>query len=136
MGTTRILIDRLEIDKNLRRICGFENRRQIPSESTFSRAFDEFANTNLPQHIHESLIKKICKKNIIQHISNDSTAITAREKPKTLSKKKKKDKTKKKKRGRPKKEELKNTTPKKPSRLDKQPLMTLSEMLKRPTLIV
>ena len=130
MNTTRILIDRLEIDKNLRRICGFENRRQIPSESTFSRAFDEFANTNLPQHIHEALVKKICKKNIIQHVSNDSTAIEAREKPKTQPKKKIKDKTQKKKRGRPKKGEERNSIPKKLSRLDRQPSMTLSEMLK------
>jgi len=95
MDTTRMLIDRLKTDKNLRRICGFENRKQIPSESTFSRAFDEFANTNLPQQIHEYLIKKICKENIIQHISNDSTAIIAREKPKTLPYKKKERKEKK-----------------------------------------
>ena len=33
----------LEVDKALRRICGWETVKQIPGESTFSRAFAEFA---------------------------------------------------------------------------------------------
>lgn len=41
---TTFLIDRLKSDKNLRRICGWGNRKHLPSESTFSRAFAEFAN--------------------------------------------------------------------------------------------
>ena len=43
MPTTRSLLDRLECDKKLRRICGWEHRSEIPSESTFSRAFAEFS---------------------------------------------------------------------------------------------
>jgi hypothetical protein len=31
------------MDRALRRICGFSMWRQLPSESTFSRAFAEFA---------------------------------------------------------------------------------------------
>src|SRR5271165_737040 len=59
MTTTRALWDRLHSDKNLRRICGWENTRQIPSESTFSRAMADFSETQLPQRVHEALINKI-----------------------------------------------------------------------------
>ncbi|MFI5344030.1 MAG: transposase [Chlamydiales bacterium] len=58
MSTTRALWERLHSDKNLRRICGWENSRQIPSEATFSRAMADFAETQLPQRVHEALIKK------------------------------------------------------------------------------
>ena len=37
--TTRGLIERLSVDKSLRRILGWERRAQVPSEATFSRAF-------------------------------------------------------------------------------------------------
>ena len=89
MATTRALLDRLEIDITLRRICGFENRRQLPGESTFSRAFDEFSKSQLPQRVHKTLIKELCKNSIIQHLSNYSTAIKAREKAKKCLKEKK-----------------------------------------------
>src|SRR6202163_2489948 len=48
MSTTRELLDRLANDVCLRRICGWESRREIPHESQFSRAFAEFAATELP----------------------------------------------------------------------------------------
>src|ERR1700722_3113447 len=47
MPTTRMLIERLHSDSSLRRVCGFEFRNEIPSESVFSRAFAKFAKTNL-----------------------------------------------------------------------------------------
>ena len=37
MPTTRVLLDRLASDKQLRRICGWERRSEIPKEWTFSR---------------------------------------------------------------------------------------------------
>src|SRR6266511_3736478 len=43
LPTTRALLDRLAADARLRRICGWERRKQVPHESTFSRAFAEFA---------------------------------------------------------------------------------------------
>jgi len=43
LPTTTILLDRLQVDARLRRICGWERRAQVPSEATFSRAFAEFA---------------------------------------------------------------------------------------------
>ena len=80
IDTTTLLIERLNTDKSLRRICGWETRSQLPSESTFSRAFAEFAGTELPQRVHETLIKKTLGNEIILHNSRDSTAIEAREK--------------------------------------------------------
>lgn len=35
--TTRGLIERLEVDRRLRRICGFNLYKKLPSEGTFSR---------------------------------------------------------------------------------------------------
>ena len=41
MPTTRVLLDRLDTDVAVRRICGWERRSEVPSESVFSRAFAE-----------------------------------------------------------------------------------------------
>jgi transposase len=132
MATTRALWERLHSDKNLRRICGWENSRQIPSEATFSRAMADFAETQLPQRVHEALIKKTYgdTETIILHNSRDSTAIEAREKPmkkEEASCVEEGDVKSEKKRGRPKKDE--NRPPKEPTRIEKQQVMTLEEML-------
>ncbi|MHB8303077.1 MAG: transposase [Acidobacteriaceae bacterium] len=55
---TRELLDRLKSDASLRRICGWESQRELPHESQFSRAFAEFAASELPQRLHEALIKE------------------------------------------------------------------------------
>jgi hypothetical protein len=81
MSTTRQLLERLACDLALRRICGWESKREIPHESQFSRAFAEFAETELPQRLHEALIEETQKDRLIGHISRDSTEIEAREKP-------------------------------------------------------
>ena len=81
MPTTRTLLDRLASDITLRRICGWERLKDVPHESTFSRAFDEFSSTQLPQRVHEIFIKTHYADEIIGHNSRDSTAIEAREKP-------------------------------------------------------
>ena len=36
--TTRDIIERLEVDSRLKRICGFSMYKKLPSEATFSRA--------------------------------------------------------------------------------------------------
>lgn len=82
MPITRALLDRLKSDHYLRRICGWEAASKIPSESTFSRAFAEFAETELPRRAHEALIKNAYQDKIVGQVSRDSTAIEAREKPK------------------------------------------------------
>ncbi len=75
MPTTRVLLDRLKTGISLRRICGWERINDIPSESTFSRAFAEFSDSQLPERVHESFIKKSYKDEIVGHNSRDSTAI-------------------------------------------------------------
>jgi hypothetical protein len=85
--------------RNCGGFCGWRDGWQVPSESTFSRAFDEFAQMELAQFVHEALIRETQQDRLIGHISRDSTAIEARERfPKTASpkekEKKKKDKQK------------------------------------------
>ncbi len=43
LPTTTARRERLQIDRSRRRICGWERRTDVPSESAFSRAFAEFA---------------------------------------------------------------------------------------------
>lgn len=122
MPTTEALRDRLHSDKKLRRLCGWERQNEIPSQSTFSRAFAEFANSHLAERIHETLIERQLGDQLIGHLSRDSTAIVAREKPE----KKVVAEHKSHKRGRPKKGEERITEPK---RLDKQIAgMTIAQM--------
>lgn len=78
--TTRQLIDRLRCDRQLLNLCGWNSSQQLPSESTFSRAFEEFAASELPQRLHAAVIEKTQQGRIIGHIARDSTAIEAREK--------------------------------------------------------
>jgi len=133
IDTTTFLIERLKTDKNLRRICGWESRIQLPSEATFSRAFEEFANMTLPVRVHEALIEQTLGKEIILHNSRDSTAIDAREKPKAKTGRKEQNKDvqentiKPKKKGRPKKGEERPST--EPTRIEQQQTMTLTQML-------
>ena len=107
--TTRQLLERLGSDVSLRRICGWERLGAIPSEATFSRAFAEFARSELPARVHEALIEQYQKPQLIGHISRDATAISAREK---AAKKEKVAKVK-----------------GEPTRLQRQAGMTLAEML-------
>lgn len=124
MATTRILLDRLQTDPTIRRICGWERKAEVPSESTFSRAFGEFADSRLPERVHRALIEQHLGEQVIGHISRDSTAIEAREKP---EKKAAPVEKKPKKRGRPKKGEER---PKAPTRLERQAAgLPLAEMI-------
>lgn len=81
LPTTRALLERLAADKSLRRLCGWECKSRVPDEWTFSRAFAEFANSHLPERVHEALIRENYTNELVGHISRDSTAIEAREKP-------------------------------------------------------
>ena len=66
---------------NLRMICGFIRRQDVPSESTFSRAFTECAKADLGTLVHDALVKEHMSTELIGHVSRDSTAIIGREKP-------------------------------------------------------
>ena len=78
---TKQIVKLLKQDKQLRIICGFEAHSRIPSESKFSRAFKEFAETSLPDSVHQALIHEVYKDKIIGHIGNDSTPLVGRESP-------------------------------------------------------
>lgn len=125
LPTTVMLLDRLHCDPVLRRICGWETRREIPDESTFSRAFGEFSKSHLLEEIHNALVKREPDDPLVGHISRDSTEIEAREKP--MSKViEPSESVPKRKRGRPKNGESVLT---KLSRLEQQKNMTLPQML-------
>jgi hypothetical protein len=81
LPTTEILIDYLDTDIKLRRLCGWERKRDVPSASTFSRAFAEFAQSQLAQRVHAAVIDRQLGDQLVGHVSRDSTAIVAREKP-------------------------------------------------------
>ena len=67
--------------KSLRRILGWERSAQVPSEATFSRAFAQFAQGDLPDKLHAALIERALAGRIIGAIARDATEIEAREKP-------------------------------------------------------
>ena len=81
IATTRALIERLEVGRTLRRLCGWTGAGEVPSEATFSRAFAEFSEGELPARVHAALIGKTMGDRPVGHISRDATAIEAREKP-------------------------------------------------------
>jgi len=126
--TTRQLLDRLQSDIALRRICGWEKISDVPEEWTFSRAFAEFSASELPTRVHESMIQEFQSDRLIGHISRDSTAISAREKAVKRPKEPKVEKPKYK-RGRPKKGEVRHSVSVEPKRLEKQKNMNLTQML-------
>lgn len=126
---TNALIDRLKSDTVLRRLCGWETASQIPAECSFSRAFTEFSASEFPQRVHAALIEKTQKDRLIGHISRDSTAIEAREKPQSTPKPQaeakpaaEKPKPSRRKRGEPK-------PPEQIKRIEKQKTMTSEQML-------
>jgi hypothetical protein len=127
LKTTRALIERLQADNKLRRLCGFDLRFALPSESTFSRAFEEFASSELIQHVHARMIKDTLGEQLIGHISRDSTAIEARE---SIAKKDKAEVVPakpKNKRGRPAKGEVRPAP--EPSTLERQSGQTLGQII-------
>src|SRR4249920_1866847 len=113
--TTRLLVEMLSVDKTLRRLCGWQRAGEVPSEPTFSRAFAEFATSALPSRLHEALIQDTRTDRLVGHISRDSTAIEAREKPMTCDKVASEAKPKRK-HGRPRKGDIRPAPP--PSRIE------------------
>lgn len=127
-STTTALIEGLHSMVNLRKICGFMKKQEIPSESTFSRAFSEFAKSELGDKVHQALVMEHLSEEIIGHISRDATAIAGNEKPEKKACDKE-TKAEPKKRGRPKKGEIRENN-KEESRLSKQVNQTAEEALK------
>lgn len=128
LPTTSGLIERLAVDRALRRICGFSMWKKLPGESTFSRAFAEFAEAGLAERTHAALVRDTLGDRLVGHISRDGTAIEAREKPaKKVGAPETQPAVTKTKRGRPQKDEIREV---KPGKLEQQQGKTLSELLK------
>jgi hypothetical protein len=126
--TREALVDALNARPTLRRLCGWESVDEIPSLSTFCRAFQQFANDQLPQKIHTALIQKHCQPKLVGHVSRDATAITAPERPAAVGMQPPAAEPKvRRKRGRPRKGEPPVVRP--PTRLEVQPQRTLEENL-------
>ena len=111
----------------LTRRCGGyaagRRRARCRASRSSPRAFAEFAHTQLPQRVHEALIGNTHHDRLVGHLSRDSTAIEAREKPATTDKAPPPPKRK---RGRPRKGEER---PKVLKRLNRQEAMSLQAML-------
>jgi len=82
---TRATIEALRTSRVFRRLCGFMRAAEVPSESTFSRAFAEFAEMGLGEKVHQALVEQWVKPGLVGHISRDATAIKGREKPRRKS---------------------------------------------------
>jgi hypothetical protein len=123
--TTSALMDALQSRPLLRQLCGWESAGEIPSEPTFSRAFAAFADDQLPQQIHEHIVKTHAGNKLVGHVCRDATAIEAPERPapKTAPAAPAAPR----KRGRPQRGEVRPPAP--PKRLELQPARTLAENL-------
>lgn len=126
-STTRATLEALRVSSIYRRICGFVSPGDIPSEATFSRAFAEFTEKGLGDRVHEALVERCVKPELVGHISRDATAIKGREKPvakppvaKPTSRK----------RGRPRRGEQRE--PKPETRLERQRRQSAAEALAEP----
>lgn len=120
---TSSLRNELRSTPNLRFICGFARRQDVPSEATFSRAFGEFAKAGLGVKVHDALVKEHLSSELIGHVSRDSTAIVGREKPEKRIKQVKIAK----KKGRPAKGDIRQ--PAAPKRLEVQRNQTAEEAI-------
>jgi len=126
LPTAEALRERLQMDRTLQRICGFDSRKPVPDAATFSRAFAEMASGRVGERCHQALIDAHLGDQLIGHITRDGTAIVAREKPKAAG-----GKTvvaPKYSRGRPKKSESRPAP--EPTRLQQQLTQTLEEMVR------
>ncbi|MGH9931370.1 MAG: transposase [Pyrinomonadaceae bacterium] len=122
--TTRQLLERLANDPRLRRLCGWERQSGLPSEATFSRAFAEFAKSQLPERVHAAVIEKYEAARLVGHISRDATAIEGRERAAKKAKKAKEipePKLPRRKKGEGRRKPV--------TRLERQQSMTLEQML-------
>jgi len=116
-ATPRDLIDAILHRPALRRLCDWESLGEVPSEATFSRAFDAFARDGRPQQIHKAMLKTHYGDKLAGHVSRDATAVHAREK--TAAKPKATPDPKRGKRGRRRKDDPPSPPPD-PTRLQRQ----------------
>src|SRR5258708_7507777 len=134
LPTTRDLLDRLRVDQALRQFCGWRSPHALPHESKFSRAFAQFAASQLPQQLHAAAIQATQRAPLIRPIAPDSTAIPALERiPEAVMERKRADKKragkKRAKSKRPKGSFAKAKASERGKRIQRQPHQTLEAML-------
>jgi hypothetical protein len=66
---TDLLIEMLNLQPSLRRICGWERKSHIPSASTFSRAFAQFAQAGWGDRVHTALVQEHVGAQVVMHLS-------------------------------------------------------------------
>ena len=124
LPTTTHLLEMLQTQPMLRRICGWSCRSDVPSAPTFSRAFTAFAQADLGEAAHQALVAEHIGERLVGHVCRDATEIDAREeqakKPPPLPQPPRR-------RGRPKKGEVRPLP--EPTRLWKQTTQTVEEAL-------
>jgi len=79
LNETEDLYHRLQADRPLRRLCGWEEGETLPSLATFSRAFAEFATTRVLDQRHAELVRTYVGDTLTEHVAYDTTAIAVRE---------------------------------------------------------
>ena len=87
MPHTLALLNRLQSDAVLRRICGWGKhaRQRCPDETVFSRAFAEFAAAEAPQRVHAALIERSWPEQLVGHISREFQRLDSRSRRKDRS---------------------------------------------------
>ena len=123
LPTTRALVERLRCDAQLRQLCGWERAEQLPGAATFSRAFAGFAHNEVASALPAAIVERTLGEHLAESVARDATTIPARERPARKSKPVKKQR----KPGRPRKGEERAESERK--RLERQPGMSLGEML-------
>lgn len=83
LPTTGSLIHRLEVDRQLRYICGWQPGERVPSESTFSRAFASLSEPGVLDLLHAGLVQDVYEDNLVFHAARDSMPIPVRERGNT-----------------------------------------------------
>lgn len=71
-------------DEALRACIGMTGR--VPSSATFSRAFEEFAQSNIGDAAHRSLVEQVYADRVVWHVSRDATSISTWERPERRAK--------------------------------------------------
>lgn len=79
LPTTKGLIENLNTNPSLRKLCGWEYRGNGSSEAAFSRTFEVFVDKRIPNTIHAIIVKENYTDKLVGHASINSTAIVGRE---------------------------------------------------------
>ena len=117
------LVHRLQADRTLRRLCGWQEGEKLPSLSTFSRAFADYARGRLFDQVHAERVTEYLGDTITAHVSYDTTAIPVRERPVKVEKPVRQPR----KRGKPRRGEERPAP--EPTRLQRQQTQPAAEML-------